>query len=182
VPVRIETAEILSFRLKVPAVELPRLPVMLSSELSLSVEDDEGETVLSVADSDSYLRFKAIGAEAMLTEVFLCNDVGGLFFERVLAALMVRHGGDLHARLVWSVADRNTKGDYAEIRIDKGKATQPSLAAAGAALAADEEEDPSALEVEGPEGRSALEVDVAESLARAKAHWAEYQRLKAKKG
>jgi hypothetical protein len=182
VPVRIETAEVLSFRLKVPVSELPRLPALLSGELSLSVENDEGETVLSAADSDSYLRFKAIGPEAMLTEVFLCNDVGGLFFEKVLAALMVRHGGDLHARLVWSVPDRNTKGDYAEVRIDKGLSSQPSLIAAGAALAADEEEEQGAAEVEGADVHSALELEVAESLARAKAHWAEYQRLKAKKG
>ncbi|MHB8879015.1 MAG: hypothetical protein ACYC8T_35385, partial [Myxococcaceae bacterium] len=105
-PLRIETAEVLSYRLKVPAAELLRLPVLVSGELPLSVEDDDGETVVSVADADSYLRFKAIGPEAMLTEVFLCNDAGGLFFERVILALMVKHGGDLHARLVWSAPER----------------------------------------------------------------------------
>ena len=183
---RIETAEILSFRLKVPAHELRRLPAALAGEVSLSVEEDGAETVVSVADSDSYLRFRPIGAEAILTEVFLCNDLGGVFFERVLAGMMVRFQGDLHARLTWSHPDRNRHGEYAEVRIEKGRAAgqgAPSPAAS-ASLGAQEDaaSDEAEEEVEEAEAPTPLEAEVRESLARARAHWAEYQRLKAKKG
>ena len=181
---RIETAEVLSFRLQVPAGELLRLPVVAAPELTLVIEDDEGETVVSVSDSDSYLRFRPVGDEAMLTEIFVCNVVGGLFFERVLAPLMVRFGGDLHALLVWGAADRGRQGEFSEVRIVKGRTPEPAASAAappGSPLAGLADEGDSAEE-DGPEAPAPLELEVQESLARARAHWAEYQRLKAKKG
>ncbi len=181
---RIESAQVLSFRLKVPAAELPRLPAMLAPDLSLSVEEDGGDAVVSVADSDSYLRFRPIGPESVLTEIFICNDVGGLFFKRVLAALMVRFGGDLHARLLWSGTAAREHGELDEVHIDRGKATEPALAGAAAVLAAEDEaavEAEAVAEADEPEPHSALDVEVQRSLTQARAHWAEYQRLKGKK-
>ncbi len=197
---RIETAEILSFRLKIVPAALERLPSELGQELNLTVEPDGAELVLSMEDSDSYLRFRPIGTEAMLTEIFLCNDDRGLFFQRVLGALMVRYGGDLHIRLTWNTPERNSHGDFAEVRINRGSTTYPGLANTltslpppltggaqrpGSAMAAggqDGEAGPTAPEEAAALPPSPQEKEVLELLAKAKAHWAEYQRLKSKKG
>jgi hypothetical protein len=126
---RIETAEILAFRLKVSPADLEKLPQELGAELHLSVEEDAGELIVSMAEAESYLRFRPIGREAMLTEIFLCNDDRGMFFQRVLGALMVRHRGDLHIRLTWNQSDRNSHGEFAEVRINRGATTYPGLSA-----------------------------------------------------
>lgn len=183
---RIETAEVLSFRLKVPPGVLSRLPQELKDELALAVEQEEGEVVVSAQESDSYIRFRPIGSEAILTEVFLARDERGLFFQRVLGALMVRHGGDLHIRLTWNTPERNSHGDFAEVRITRGATTYPGLSSVLPAL-------PSPMAAEARQGQgiataedeaeleslSPQEREIQELLARARAHWAEYQRLKA---
>jgi hypothetical protein len=187
---RIETAEILSFRLKVPPAELERLPDMLGRELNLAIEDDGGELLVSMDDGDSYLRFRPIGTEAMLTEVFLCNDDRGLFFQRVLGALMVRFGGDLHIRLTWNTPDRNSHGDFAEVRISRGSTTYPGLAnslsalppahagASGGGAEVEDAGEGGAGEEEAP--LSAQEKEIQEILGRARTYWDQYQRSKKK--
>ncbi len=143
---RIEVAEVLSFRLKVPKAELERLAQpgarAPGAELGVSglpqvpnvsnvpnviVETEGSEWVVSVEEGDSILRFRTIGTEAVLTEVVLCNDERGLFFTRVLGPLMVNHGGDLSARLTWNVAERNTEGDFSEVKIVRGRSNFPGL-------------------------------------------------------
>ncbi len=196
---RIETAEILSFRLKVPPEELARLPEKLGQELNLGVESDGGEILLSMEDSDSYLRFRPVDSDAVLTEIFLCNDDRGLFFQRVLGALMVRFRGDLHLKLKWNTPERNSHGEFAEVKIHEGSTTYPGLANSlntlpppvpGTPVAA-RRRGSAKLEEANPEGEAEVEVDrpptaqeleIREILSRAKAHWDEYQRLKAKKG
>lgn len=181
---RIETAEILSFRLKVPPQELLRLPQASGAGMGLLVENEDGEIALAQEGAESYLRFRSIGADAMLTEVYLCGDEGGLFFHRVLGALMVRHGGDLHVRLTWNLPERNSQGDYAEVRIHRGATTypglsnelSPSLGLGGEAAA------PSPAAAAGQEPpRPAFDREVQELLEKARRHWEEYQRLKARK-
>src|SRR5688572_22861771 len=108
-----------------PSAELSRTPEALGKELSLSVESEGAELVLMMEDSECFLRFRPIGPDAMLTEVSVSKDERGLFFQRVLGALMVRYRGDLHIRLSWNVAERNTNGDFAEVRINRGSTTYP---------------------------------------------------------
>ncbi|MBI3183670.1 MAG: hypothetical protein HYZ28_16150 [Myxococcales bacterium] len=178
---RIETAEVLSFRLKVPPQELERLPAELGAELGLCLEPDDGELLLCREEADSYLRFRPIGAEAMLTEIFLCNDERGVFFHRVLGALMVRHGGDLRIRLSWNTPERNSHGDYAEVRISRGATTYPGLAD-GLPAVPPAGEGGAQVAVQGDESLEgaapSLEKEVEEVLSRARAHWEEYLRLK----
>src|SRR5690242_16079305 len=100
---RIEIAEVLSFRLKVPRRELEALPDTVAGGLNLTVAVEKSELVVSAVDAESYLRFRAIGAEAMLTEIALSKDERGAFFQRVLGPLMVRFLGDLHLKLTWNV-------------------------------------------------------------------------------
>lgn len=95
---------------------------MAQQQMGLSLEEEDGELTLIQPDGDNYLRFRSIGAEAMLTEVFLCNDEDGQFFQRVLGRLMVRFQGDLHIRLMWNSPDRNSHGDFAEVKITRGAA------------------------------------------------------------
>jgi hypothetical protein len=90
---RIESAQILSYRLKVPPAELRQLPDQVGKGLKLSVEVDGVELVVTVEEGDSYLRFKPIGHDAMLTEIFLSKDDQGLFFLRVVGPLSVRADG-----------------------------------------------------------------------------------------
>jgi len=181
---RIETAEILSFRLKVPPDELKRLPQQVGAELSVSLEHDGQEIVLSLEVGDSYLRFRSIGAEAMLTEIFLSNDERGAFFQQVLGPLMVRYAGDLQIRLTWNTPERNSHGDYAEVRISRGSTTYPGLSnALGALPPAGGAEGVAALSDEAElDDLTPLEKEVHELLTRARSSWDEYQRLKDKKG
>lgn len=176
---RIEIAEVVSFRLKVGRKDLELLPEELAPELQLTLEEEGVEWILATEHGDCHLRFRTIGKDAVLTEIAICNDEGGLFFQKVLGALMVKFGGDLHARITWNQTEWNTHGDHAEVRIARGSTTWPGLGRnevlpspeADAALGAKEPEDETPLT---PELR-----EVAELLARAKHHWDEYQRMKA---
>lgn len=124
----IEHAEILSFRLKVPRLELDRLPLGdLGQELGLTVALEEGELTVTVQDGECFLRFRPIGAEAMLTEIFISRDANGDFFLRVLGPLMVRFAGDLIARIMWNVPERNQHGDHVEVKITRGMTDYPGL-------------------------------------------------------
>ncbi|MBX5484169.1 MAG: hypothetical protein IRZ16_20270 [Myxococcaceae bacterium] len=188
--VRIDSAEIISFRLKVPRLELDRLPLgALGEELGLSVQEEEGELTVSAQDGDSFLRFRPIGAEAVLTEIFISRDLNGDFLLRVLGPLMVRFAGDLVARVIWNVPERNVSGDHAEVKITRGMSDYPGLghvpvteaearAEAGGSpplrneLRAGGED---LGEVESPEER-----EVQELLAKARAEFDRYLRLRKK--
>jgi hypothetical protein len=187
---RIEIGEVVSFRLRVPEGALERLVSALKSELSLEVARQGEELMVSQADGDSFLRFRPVDANMVLTEVALCNDERGLFFQRVLGALMVEHRGDLHVRLVWNVAERNTQGEFAEVSIRRGATSYPGLQPAARALrntlvAASPQgasshpwgEEPNSPPPEFQE-LSTEEHEIEQLLARGKAEWEEYQRLK----
>lgn len=177
---RIESAEVLSFRLKVPPGELQRLPESLAGELKLSIENEGAELVVTQQDADSYLRFRPIGAEAMLSEIYLCNDDDGLFFRLVLVELMTRFSGDLHVRLNWSEPSRNVNGDHAEVRIVRGTTTYSDVTGSAAAAGQASE---LALEADTASGVPVVRADpeVQQLLDKAKAHWEEYQRLKSRR-
>jgi hypothetical protein len=199
---RIEVAEVLSFRLKVPKAELERL-AQGASIPGIAVETEGSEWVVSVEEGDSILRFRTIGTEAVLTEVVLCNDEQGTFFTRVLGPLMVGHGGDLTARLTWNVAERNTEGDYSEVKIVRGRSTFPGLdspiqtgvdsssTAANVIPGTSSAPAENVMTAAGPGGTGSEVPGVHEAqltpeqrevqaiLERARGHWEEYQRLKA---
>lgn len=212
---RIEVGEVLSFRLKVPKAELERLaqraptPVPDVGEApgipglpTLLVEHEGSEWVLSVEEGDSILRFRAIGTEAVLTEVVLCNDDQGLFFTRLLGPLMVKYGGDLSARLTWNIAERNTQGDFAEVKIVRGRSNLPELGTAQPAPAKATAPTTSATALPQSAGENVMSAsgagagagsevpevqevqltpeqrEVQAILERARGHWEEYQRLK----
>jgi len=189
---RIEVAEVLSFRLKVPKTELEQLPRSLGPELGVNVETEASELVVSMEPGDSYLRFRAIGPEAILTEVVVCNDERGLFFQRVLGPLMVRYQGDLSIRLTWSAHEKNTEGEYAEVKITRGQTKYPGLAqpflslppavSSGAGAEQSPQDEAHAAAEDEAGGTVAPELlEVKKLLDRAKAQWAEYQRLKAER-
>jgi hypothetical protein len=185
---RIEVAEVLSFRLKVPRSELEQLPRVLGPELGLVVETEGTELGISMDAGDSYLRFRAIGSDAILTEVVICNDERGLFFQRVLGPLMVRHQGDLAIRLTWSAHEKNTEGDYAEVKITRGQTSYPGLAqpflslppAVASSAGTGEATEAMAMQSDDEAALPPELLEVKKILDRAKEQWAEYQRLKAK--
>lgn len=194
VSARIDTAEVVSYRLKVPRLELERLPHgELGQELGLQLSSEDGELLVTTQEGESFLRFRPIGAEAMLTEIFLARDPNGDFFLRVLGPLMVRFAGDLVARVIWNVPERNLNGDHAEVRITRGMTDYPGLghvpltesearAEAGGAP-------PPPLRNELRAGGEELadreptpeEREVRELLARARSQYEEYLRLKQQK-
>ena len=189
---RIDSAEIVSFRLKVPRLELERLPGgALGEEHGLQLVHEDGEVMISSSETDSFLRFRPIGAEAMLTEIFLSRDPRGDFLLRVLGPLMVRFAGDLVARVIWNVPERNVNGDCAEVKITRGMTDYPGLAqvpvtesgasagaGAGTALR-------NTLRAGGEQEVGDLvsseEREVQELLAKAKSQYEEYLRLKSLK-
>lgn len=184
---RIEIAEVLSFRLKVARGELEKLLEELSEDLPLTLEADGAELVLGPENGDSHLRFRAIGQEAVLTEIAICNDERGLFFQRALGTLMVRGSGDLHARVTWNIAEWNTHGEYAEVKVNRGTSTWPGLGRPMNQVIPTAE---SSAALGGGHAQAAAGEDttlspdlqeVAELLARARRHWEEYQRLKTQK-
>ncbi len=126
---RIDSAEVVSFRLKVPRLELDRMcqsPV--GQELALElVEDESGQLHLGPAHGDSFARFRPTGAEALLTEVYIARDANGEFLLRVLGALMVRFAGDLELRLTWNVPERNRTADLTELQIARGLTEFPGI-------------------------------------------------------
>ncbi|MCI0572548.1 MAG: hypothetical protein L0Y66_17480 [Myxococcaceae bacterium] len=188
---RIEVAELVSFRLKVPKEALQRLPEELAGEVPLSLTVEDGELVLSDTDADSFLRFRPIGAEAVLTDAAVLNDARGRFFRSAFCALLVRFGGDLRARLVWSDEARNNSEAWTDVRVDRGATRFPGLASAVSAnrLAAAASADAvfgheGAGDAPPPHEASAASPEsdeVAELLARAAKAWEEYQRLKAER-
>lgn len=181
---RIETAVVLSFRLRVPPAALEELPEkLLAQRLRLQLQSEEGELVLGTEEGESCLRFRFAGEQAVLTEIALRQDPRGSFFQCVLGPLMVRFGGDLRIRLVWNTPERNSHGEFAEVRISRGSTTYPGLADGLSALPpASGEVAELAVEGEAPAvepHRSELDQAVEELLSRARSHWEEYQRLKA---
>ncbi len=124
---RIETAEVLAFRLKISRETLLGLAEYDRPALTFEVEPEGSAIVVSTESGESLLKFRSIGAEAMLTGITLANDDRGEFFHRVIGPLMVRHGGDLHIRLAWNTPERNTHGDFADVRITRGATTYPGL-------------------------------------------------------
>jgi hypothetical protein len=189
---RIDSAEIVTFRLKVPRLELDRLPNgALGEEQGLQLVNEDGELTLTSSETDSFLRFRPIGAEAILTEIFLSRDPRGDFLLRVLGPLMVRFAGDLVARVIWNVPERNVNGDHAEVKITRGMTDYPGLAqapvpesearagaGAGTALR-------NTLRAGGEQelgdGVSGEEREVRELLDKAKSQYEEYLRLKSHK-
>ncbi len=131
---RIEIAEVVSFRLKLPLTEVERLPAVLARELQLTLERERGELLVSTREGDSSLRFRPVGHDAVLTEIAICNDENGQFFQRVLGPLMVRFEGDCELRLVWNAAERNTHGDFGAVTIRRGQTNHPGLSRPAQAL------------------------------------------------
>lgn len=185
---RIETVEVVSFRLKVPLGDLEQLAdTALGKQLGLALEYDGNELVLGCTLSDCALRFRPIGAEAMLSEVAIARDEGGGFFEGVLVPLAVRFRGDLHLRVVWNESERNTQGNWAELKITRGSVEEgeappvyaPPPVSTGPA---GEQMEPSEPDTETePRPLTPEEQEIRELLAKARASWDEYQRLKAGK-
>jgi hypothetical protein len=182
---RIETVEVLSYRLKVPLTELEQLSdTDLGRELGLTLEYDGNELVLAASQADCAVRFRPIGAEAMLCEIAIARDEGGAFFEGVLLPLAARHRGDLHLRVVWNDGDRNTHGNWAEVKISHGmdESGRP-LYAATLVGAAGEQVEPPESEPERPltPEETAEQHEVERLLAKGRALWDQYQRAKAGK-
>lgn len=187
---RIEIAEVVSFRLKLPQAELERLCSEREGEVPLSLARDRAELVLEATRGDSSLRFRKSDQDAVLTEIAICNDEGGLFFQRVLGPLLVRFQGDCELRLVWNVAERNTHGDFAAVTVRQGQTNYPGLStpaqALRSALAAGHSGHPGAQQAAAdPHLRPPdpvdlkLEREIDDLLARGRELFAEYQRLKA---
>ena len=188
---RIDSAEVVSFRLKVPRMELERLPQgELGQSLGLTLTPEDGELVLAAADGDSYLRFRPIGAEAMLTDIYLFRDVEGGFLLRVLGPLMIRFAGDLELRAVWSQPERNSEGDHAHVKITRGITDYPGLSRqppAGTRTSAEGGASASPRNTLRAGGEDELgdrypeEREVKELLEKARAYYQEYLRLKNEK-
>jgi hypothetical protein len=186
---RIDSAEVVSFRLKVPRLELERLcQTEAGRELELELHDEEGVLHLGPAHADSFLRFRTTGAEAVLAEVYLCRDPDGAFLLRVLGPLMVRFAGDLSLRLTWNVPERNAAREFVELDVARGMTDFPGLghvpttpdearAGAGAGAAVRNE-----LRAGGEELADPLPAEEAEEIRRlldeGRAHYEEYLRLK----
>ncbi len=188
---RIEIAEVVSFRLKLPLAELERLCSERGGEVPLSLAKERSELVLEANRGDSSLRFRKSGQDVVLTEIAICNDEGGLFFQRVLGPLLVRFHGDCELRLVWNVAERNTHGDFAAVTVRGGQTNYPGLSTPAQALrsaltsghagghpgAQQAAADP---QVHPPDPVDLkLEREIDDLLAKGRELFAEYQRLKA---
>ncbi|MGQ0504031.1 MAG: hypothetical protein ACT4TC_01800 [Myxococcaceae bacterium] len=195
-PPQIEIAEVITFRLKLPRAELMELSGRLGPELALKVEAEGQRVTVAMESGPSYLRFRLAGVDAVLSEIAIAADDRGLFFHRVLGPLMVRHAGDLHVRLRWNTAERNSHGDHAEVRINRGFTTYPGLgppplpprsAQASAQQDAAGSDGGDSPEQSGAEEEETEVVPPPEAqeirrlVDKAKAHWEEYQRLKEKR-
>ncbi|HLT31384.1 MAG TPA: hypothetical protein VK013_15205 [Myxococcaceae bacterium] len=180
---RLEVAELLSFRLRLPKEALDEV-LSPPGDTFLTLTREGGDLVLADSGADSFLRFKQVKEELVLTDVALLNDPRARFL-KVLAALLIRFEGDLEAQLVWSDAQRNTVEGWTDLRVHRGQTEHPALAVprlqnqlrqvpealspeGGAALFTESEEGPAPDEAE----------EIARLLVRAEAAWSEYQRLK----
>jgi hypothetical protein len=192
---QIETAEVITFRLKLPRAELLELSTRLGPELALKIETEGQRVTVAMERGSSFLRFRLTGVDAVLSEISIAADERGLFFHRVLGPLMVRHAGDLHVRLRWNTAERNSHGDHAEVRINRGFTTYPGLgppplpprsslssatqdAAAGEGAESPAEASLEGEEVEAPHPEAQ---EIRRLVDKAKAYWEEYLRLKEKR-
>jgi hypothetical protein len=186
---RIESAEVVSFRLKVPRLELERLQKSeVGQDLALTLTQEGVDLLLAPSEGESHLRFRPIGAEAILTDVFLLHDAQGGFLLRVLGPLMVRFAGDLELQVVWSVPERNSEGAFALVTITRGITDYPGLGSppsTGASPTADAQAATAlrnTLRAGGEElaehGPTAEEREVLELLQRAREQYQEYLRLK----
>ncbi|MBF5044694.1 hypothetical protein FGE12_20000 [Aggregicoccus sp. 17bor-14] len=204
---RIERMQVHSFWLEVPRRALERLPGELAPELALRLTRSPGPggaELLELAEERGgcLLRFAPVepadeGVVA-LREVQIREDADGSFFLATLGAMMVRYGGDLEAQVQGGPGARPTP-----VHIVRGVTDYPGLsthsAAAHLAQAADDAgakdraQAPavsaapaasSGTEAPGAAGGGAgqEEQEVHELLGRAQAHWAEYQRLKGRRG
>lgn len=188
---RIEIAEVVSFRLRVPRGAIERLVDSLRGELQLSLNQENDELVLEHGTGESFLRFRPSHDEAVLTEVAICNDERGLFFQRVLGDLVSRYEGDLHVRLVWNDSDRNTHGGFAEAIVQRGRSNYPgfsrtaqalrnTLVAASADVSGGDpfSSEPAELPFETSKAGSELADEIEQLLEKGRQYFAEYQRLK----
>lgn len=192
-PPRIDSAEILSFRLHVPTQALSRLVRDLKNELPLALVEDATGLKLCHEKGQSFLRFRTRGEESFLVEVVLREDEQGLFFQRVLGELLIQYQGDLQVKLKWNDAERNTHGPHALVTVRQGASRYPGLSRPANALrntlvAAGDggesgDDNPFGPADGAPEAPSPADdellAEVERLLAKGKAHWAEYQRLKA---
>jgi len=187
---RIQFAEVLSFRLHVPIQALERLTHDLRNELPLTVVEDTNGIKLSHEDAESFLRFRPRAEDAVLVEVVLSNDEQGLFFQRVVQTLLAQYQGDLQAKLVWDTKEKNTQGTHALVNVRRGVMQSSGSARATTALrntlvaagdGGEGEGDPfdnRAGQESLPSADEDLLSEVEKLLARGKAHWDEYQKLK----
>jgi hypothetical protein len=194
---RIESAEILSFRLSVPREALVRLAHDLRNEVPLTLIEDSRGIKLGLEDGECLLRFRARGDEAFLVEVAVSNDENGLFFNRAFGTLLAQHQGDLQAKVSWDGApERNTHGTHALVVVRNGvtqsgaravNALRNTLVAAGDG-GSGEDGNPFGpgqgnSNTPPPPNREDEELlaEVQQLLARGKAQWDEYQKLKSGK-
>ncbi|WP_224248114.1 hypothetical protein [Hyalangium gracile] len=183
---RIETVEVLSFRLELPKLALERLPTELGSAVAVRLErDEDGTLVLEQQGQDSFLRFHMEGDAAELVEICVSQDAQGAFFQKVLGALMVRFQGDLRARLVFDPRENTSKEPWVEVSIERGRTSWPGLATQSAAVRlAHAAAEGGSVGASGEGGEppeeplTAEEEELSRLLARADSEWQEYQRLK----
>jgi hypothetical protein len=184
---RIETVEVLSYRLELPKLALERLAKELGPALPVRLaRDEDGTLVVEQDGKDSFLRFHVEGDAAELVEICISQDSQGVFFQKVLGALMVRFHGDLRARLVFDPRENASKEPWAEVSIEQGRTSWPGLATQAAAVrlahAAAEGGSVGASgegsEQPPEEALTAEEEELSRLLARADSAWQEYQRLK----
>lgn len=187
---RIETVEVLSYRLELPRLALERLPKELGPALPVRLDrDEDGTLVVEQEGQDSFLRFHVEGDAAELVEICISQDTQGAFFQKVLGALMVRFHGDLRARLVFDPRENTAKDPWVEVSVERGRTNWPGLATQSAAVrlshAAAEGGSVGASGEGGEqppdEALTAEEEELSRLLARADAEWQEYQRLKRQK-
>lgn len=183
---RIETVEVLSYRLQLPKLALERLPAELGAALTVRLEKDEdGTLVLEQPGQDSFLRFHLEGDAAELVEICVSQDPQGAFFQKVLGALMVRFQGDLRARVVFDPRESTSEDPWVEVSIERGRTNWPGLATQSAAVRlAHAAAEGGSVGASGEGGEppeeplTAEEEELSRLLARAETEWQEYQRLK----
>ena len=181
-PDRIELADIISFRLRVPDGVLERLVEELKPELSLELVRQGVDVLLSQVGASCFLLFRPVEGGLVLREVVISQDVHGLFFQQVLGVLMVEHGGDLEARLEWNVPRQEER---THVSIERGVTSYPGLSAAVQALrsslqAAPDPGGAAATAGEAVEELSPEDKELERLLERARASWEEYLRLKSR--
>jgi hypothetical protein len=184
---RIETVEVLSYRLELPRLALERLSSELGKTLPVRLErDEDGTLVVEQEGQDSFLRFHVEGDAAELVEICIAQDVQGAFFQKVLGALMVRFHGDLRARLVLDPRESTADEPWVEVSIERGRTNWPGLATQSAAVRlAHAATEGGSVGASGEGGEqppeeplTAEEEELSKLLAKADSEWQEYQRLK----